>query len=152
MISTLRPTDHSLVKSRVMSKEAIQHHPSMRAGLIRTSSSRLQAQCPKAAGLTTPVASLRAFTIAPPLASDEAVVGKDAQNNGLKFGQGGGAMSRRLAEMTESSVDTGGSSTAKNVRDAGFSEELKRQLEARIADTAFRSQNRMAIAEAELPV
>lgn len=54
--------------------------------------------------------------------------------------------------MTEETIDSGGSSAIKNVEAAGFSEELKKQLESRIADSAFRSQNQKAFAEAELPV
>ncbi len=61
-------------------------------------------------------------------------------------------MFRRLAEMTEQSIESGGSSAAKNVEAAGFSEELKKQLESRFADSAFRGQNQRAFAEAELPV
>ena len=61
-------------------------------------------------------------------------------------------MSRRLKEMTEETIDVGGSSAAKNVEAAGFSEELKKQLESRIADSAFRSQNQRAFAEVEVPV
>lgn len=61
-------------------------------------------------------------------------------------------MSRRLGEMTEQTIESGGRSAAKNVREAGFSEELKAQLEARISEGAFRSQNLRAITDAELPV
>lgn len=61
-------------------------------------------------------------------------------------------MSRRLVEMTEESIDSGGSSAARNIEAAGFSEELKKQLESRITDSAFRSQNQRAFAEAEMPV
>jgi hypothetical protein len=61
-------------------------------------------------------------------------------------------MTRRLAEMTEESVDIGGLSAAKNVEAAGFSNELKKQLESRIADSAFRSQNQRAFVEVDLPV
>lgn len=61
-------------------------------------------------------------------------------------------MSRRLSEMTEESMETGGRSARKAVEEAGFSEELKRQLEDRIAQASFRSTNQQAISEAEMPV
>ena len=61
-------------------------------------------------------------------------------------------MSRRLAEMTEETIESGGSSAAKNVESAGFSEELKKQLEKRIAQGAFQSQNQTAFTGAEIPV
>ena len=61
-------------------------------------------------------------------------------------------MSRRLAEMTEETIDSGEKSAAKNVQAAGFSEELKKQLEARIEEGAFRNQNQRAMAESEMPV
>ena len=61
-------------------------------------------------------------------------------------------MSRRLAEMTEQSIESGERSAAKNVQAAGFSEELKKQLEARIEEGAFRSQNLRATTEADIPV
>lgn len=46
-----------------------------------------------------------------------------------------GAMSRRLAEMTEEVLEGGGRSARKAVEEAGFDEELKRKLEERIAGT-----------------
>ncbi|KAI9733595.1 MAG: hypothetical protein M1834_003197 [Cirrosporium novae-zelandiae] len=62
-----------------------------------------------------------------------------------------GAMSRRLSDMTEQSLEEGGRSARKAVNEAGFSEELKRQLEDRIAGTDFRNENASAFAQANLP-
>jgi hypothetical protein len=62
-----------------------------------------------------------------------------------------GAMSRRLRDMSEEALETGGRSAQKAVSEAGFSEDLKRQLEERIASATFRAENRSAFAEAELP-
>jgi len=62
-----------------------------------------------------------------------------------------GAMSRRLAAMSEESLETGGRSARKAVEEAGFSDDLKRQLEQRIADASFRSENAQAFAQANLP-
>ena len=61
-------------------------------------------------------------------------------------------MSRRLADMTDESIEQGGRSAQKAVGEAGFSEELKRQLEARIADSKFKGENPAAFAQANMPV
>ena len=62
-----------------------------------------------------------------------------------------GAMSRRLRELTEESLETSGRRASKAVSEAGFSEELRVQLEERIAAANFRNEHRNAFAEAELP-
>ena len=54
--------------------------------------------------------------------------------------------------MTEQSIAEGGKSTRKNMRDAGFSEELKKQLEEKIAVKSFRSDNAAAFSLADMPV
>ena len=61
-------------------------------------------------------------------------------------------MSRRLAEMTDESIEQGGRSAQKAVEEAGFSEELKRRLEARIVDGKFKSENPAAFAQIKMPV
>ncbi|KAF2874568.1 hypothetical protein BDV95DRAFT_487724 [Massariosphaeria phaeospora] len=61
-----------------------------------------------------------------------------------------GAMTRRLREMSEEALESGGRSAQKAVSEAGFSEELKRQLEEKIASAKFRLDNRSAFAETEL--
>ena len=61
-------------------------------------------------------------------------------------------MSRRLEEMTEKTVEQGGRSAQKAVEEAGFSEELKRRLEARIADSKFKAENPAVFAQVNLPV
>ena len=63
-----------------------------------------------------------------------------------------GAMSRRLEEMTEKSVDGGGRSAQKAVEEAGFSDELRRKLEARIEDSKFRSEHAADFAQLNMPV
>ena len=62
-----------------------------------------------------------------------------------------GAMSRRLQEMSDESLETGGRSARKAVEEAGFSEDLKRELEKKIADSSFRSENASAFAQANMP-
>ena len=63
-----------------------------------------------------------------------------------------GALSRRLAEMTEESIESGGRTAQKILDEAGFSEELKRKLEARIQETGFRNENPAAFAQIDMPV
>lgn len=61
-------------------------------------------------------------------------------------------MSRRLSEMTEDTVEHGGRAARKALDEAGFSEELKRRLEAKIADSTFRNENPAAFAQLDMPV
>ena len=63
-----------------------------------------------------------------------------------------GALSRRLAEMTEESIESGGRTAQKIVDEAGFSEELKRKLEAKIQGSNFRNENPAAFAQVDMPV
>jgi hypothetical protein len=63
-----------------------------------------------------------------------------------------GALSRRLAEMAEETMDTGSKSDRKLMQDAGFSEDLKKQLEERIAQSAFAAQHQQAMSQVTLPV
>ena len=60
-------------------------------------------------------------------------------------------MSRRLSEMSDESLQTGGRSAANAVKEAGFSEELKRQLEEKIAGSRFKSENANAFAQVNVP-
>ncbi|KIW78930.1 hypothetical protein Z517_08769 [Fonsecaea pedrosoi CBS 271.37] len=62
-----------------------------------------------------------------------------------------GAMSRRLAEMAEETMDTGSKSDRKLMQEAGFSEELKKQLEERIAQTSGAAQNQQAASQINMP-
>ena len=54
--------------------------------------------------------------------------------------------------MAEETMETGSRSDRKLMEDAGFSEELKRQLEERINQTAFNALHQQAVSEAEMPV
>jgi hypothetical protein len=124
----------------------------MRARLSWTYSSCLQAQRSRAVNHAPAAVVYRPFTTAAPLSSPHASLRQDEADHSQKTEKEEGAMSRRLSEMTEESIETGGRSAANNVEAAGFSEDLKKQLEARIAEGAFRSQNQRAFAEAEIPV
>lgn len=63
-----------------------------------------------------------------------------------------GAMSRRLEDMMDRSIEEGGQAAQKAVEEAGFSEELKRTLELRIQDNKFMNENPTAFAQLNLPV
>lgn len=78
-----------------------------------------------------------------------AVNSKDAA---AKVDEEQGAMSRLLSQMTEESLEQGGSAAQRSVHDAGFSEDLKAQLEARLAESNFRSENAAAFSVVNMPV
>ena len=63
-----------------------------------------------------------------------------------------GAMSRRLAEITEETIKSGGRTAEKAMDEAGFSEDLRKKLEARIGESSFRHQNPSAFAQVDMPV
>ena len=63
-----------------------------------------------------------------------------------------GGMSRRLAQMTDESIEQGGRSAKKAIEEGGFSEELKRRLEERIQESSFKSDNPAAFAQVNMPV
>jgi len=61
-------------------------------------------------------------------------------------------MSRRLTGMAEDTMHTGSKSDRKLMKEAGFSDDLKKQLEERIAQTAFAAENQRAISQVTMPV
>ncbi|KAL1591730.1 hypothetical protein SLS60_011729 [Paraconiothyrium brasiliense] len=83
-------------------------------------------------------------------ATDNGTVDHNGQTPGSQV-KDEGAMTRRLRDMSDEALETGGRSAQKTVSEAGFSEDLKRQLEERIASANFRAGHRNAFAEAELP-
>lgn len=62
------------------------------------------------------------------------------------------AMTRRLAQMTEDAMLEGGRSARRNIEHAGFSEELKKQLEERVAAASFKSEYAAAHSVVNMPV
>ena len=54
--------------------------------------------------------------------------------------------------MAEETMETGSKSDTKLIEDAGFSDELKKRLEERIAQTSFNAQNQQALSQANMPV
>ena len=63
-----------------------------------------------------------------------------------------GAMARRLSQMTEDAILEGGRSAQRNIEHAGFSEELKRQLEERVKAASFKSEYAAAHSVLNMPV
>ncbi|OGE51812.1 hypothetical protein PENARI_c012G08120 [Penicillium arizonense] len=61
------------------------------------------------------------------------------------------AMTRRLAQMTEDAMLEGGRSARRNIEHAGFSEELKKQLEERVAAASFKSEYAAAHSIVNMP-
>jgi hypothetical protein len=95
----------------------------------------------------------RTLSTCSPLSAEQAAVPKNEDDNVTKdTQQERGAMSRRLSEMAEECMDTGSKSDRKLMEDAGFSEELKRTLEERIAQTAFKAEHQQAFSEVNMPV
>ena len=60
-------------------------------------------------------------------------------------------MARRLSQLSEESLETGGRSARKAVEEAGFSAELRQALEEKIAAATFRHEHARAFAEVEMP-
>ncbi|KAK6382879.1 hypothetical protein LTS17_003549 [Exophiala oligosperma] len=83
--------------------------------------------------------------------ADEKPSGSIETQNNVRNEQEKGAMSRRLADMAEETMDTGSKSDRKLMKEAGFSEELKAQLEQRIAQTSFDAENQQAISQVTMP-
>lgn len=61
-------------------------------------------------------------------------------------------MSRRLEDLTEQTIEESGAQSRKAFEEAGFSEELKRQLEERIEMSKFKSENAATLAQVDMPV
>ncbi|KAF2652654.1 hypothetical protein K491DRAFT_695376 [Lophiostoma macrostomum CBS 122681] len=78
-------------------------------------------------------------------------VEKEGQMESAAKEQDEGAMTQRLRSMSEEAIESGGRTAQKAVSEAGFNEDLKKQLEERIASANFRAEHRGAFAEAEAP-
>lgn len=63
-----------------------------------------------------------------------------------------GAMSRRLAQMMDGTIEQGGRSAQRSVDEAGFSEELRSRLEAKLLDSRFKSDHPAAFSQLSIPV
>lgn len=61
-------------------------------------------------------------------------------------------MSRRLSQMTEDAMLEGGRSARRNIENAGFSEDLKKQLEERVLASSFKSEHAAAHSILDMPV
>jgi hypothetical protein len=72
-----------------------------------------------------------------------------ARKDDIKEEKEQGAMSRRLSQMSEESLSGSGAKNA--IEEAGFNEDLKKQLEERIAAANFRNDYSSAFAQVNLP-
>ena len=61
-------------------------------------------------------------------------------------------MSERLAQMTDEMIEQNDRGAKKAIEDGGFSDELKKKLEARLQENSFRNENAAAFAQASMPV
>ncbi len=61
-------------------------------------------------------------------------------------------MARRLSQMTEDAILEGGRSARRNIEQAGFSEDLKKQLEERVKAASFKSEYAAAHSILDMPV
>lgn len=95
----------------------------------------------------------RSFSIIPPLQDENPTSPNTAKdrNDPNDDNKEQGAMSRRLADMAEETMESGSKSDQKLMKEV-FSDELKKQLEERIAQTSFSSQNQRAASQVNMPV
>ncbi|PIA94342.1 hypothetical protein CB0940_08259 [Cercospora beticola] len=82
--------------------------------------------------------------------------GEHASSRNTEHGEESkGAMTRKLEQLSEESLTTGGRSARKSVEEMGgassFSEDLRQQLEGKIAAADFRNDYAGAISQANLP-
>ncbi|RMZ79960.1 hypothetical protein DV738_g3025, partial [Chaetothyriales sp. CBS 135597] len=90
----------------------------------------------------------RALASSPPL-SDAAE--KRNQNASAGEEKEPGALSRRLAEMAEETIDSGSKGDRKLMQGMALSDDLKKQLEERIAQASFKAENQQALSQASTP-
>lgn len=102
-------------------------------------------------GQSTFSASTRLRSYSTDASSDSPKVDNDGKTSNANSNPEPGFMARRLEEATEEALLTGGRPGRRAVEDAGFSEELKERLLAKVKDAQFRSEHACAFAEAEAP-
>lgn len=85
-----------------------------------------------------------------PLPQDHGEATGPEEADGKKEEQG--RMSQRLSHMTDEYFEQGVRGMKKAIEEGGFSEDLKKQLEARIQDSTFKDGNSAAFAEINMPV
>jgi hypothetical protein len=102
------------------------------------------------------ITSLRQYSSNAPPPSDPRAATKSHENSGPAAKDAApkpapGPMARRLEEATEEALFSGGRAGRRAVEDAGFSDELKERLLAKVQDAQFRSEFSSAFAEAGMP-
>lgn len=124
----------------------------MRVSSVWICENCIRAARPRFSGLHNVQSSTRFISRSSPLLESSQTDKQDEAKEERELSAEEGALSRRLSEMTEEALETGGRSAQKSMRDAGFSEELKKELEEKIAQSSFRAQNQQAFSVAEMPV
>lgn len=76
----------------------------------------------------------------------------DSKDEKNRHDEEAGGMSRRLAQIMEETIVQGGRSAQKSIQEAGFSEELKSRLEAKILDSKFMGDHAAALSQLNMPV
>lgn len=126
----------------------------MRTAIYRTCANCLRGQRQRLSRSVASQSPLKSFTASSPVGQSQETAQHGADNGNSSDGDAAevGAMSRRLSEMTDETIESGNRSTRKAVEEAGFSEDLKRQLEERLSGASPRSQNQQAFSEVDMPV
>lgn len=94
----------------------------------------------------------RYFSTTRPRRQNEEPQTKEKQNKSSENEEEQGALSRKLSQMTEDAMLEGGRSARRNMEQAGFSDDLKKELEERIAATSFKSDYAAAHSIVNMPV
>ena len=94
----------------------------------------------------------RYYSTTRPRRQNENPQAKETQNKSSENEEEQGSFSRKLSQMTEDAILEGGRSTRKNMEQAGFSDDLKKELEERIAATSFKSEYAAAHSIVNMPV
>lgn len=94
----------------------------------------------------------RSFSTVSPRRQNTDSQTKEGENEPSQNEEEQGALSRKLSAMTEDAMLEGGGSARRNMEQAGFSEDLKRQLEERIAGGSFKNDYAAAHSLVDMPV
>lgn len=78
--------------------------------------------------------------------------GEEDEKHEHKQEEEAGGMSRRLAQMMDETIEQGGRSAQRSLDEAGFSEELRSRLKAKILDSSFKSDHPAAFSQLSMPV
>ncbi|KAI9788353.1 MAG: hypothetical protein M1816_006956 [Peltula sp. TS41687] len=106
----------------------------------------------KSANVSQSVLSLAGQRQGPPdEANNDPGLAQTRSASELEKGEESGALSQRLAEMTEEALDNAGPRAGKLLEESGFSEELKKKLQERLEASSFKAEQTTAFAQAMMP-